>query len=139
MFDYRSALLDEIEAMGRSLVGRTLDQLSNDALLRVPSSAATKGKVGALYESSFGIEPNSRGEPDFIGARIELKSVPILRTGTEDKAKERISLGMIDWASLPSETWATAKARHKLERLMLIFYESHPLLPIGRFKTLVAG
>ncbi len=46
---------------------------------------------------------------------------------------------MIDWTSLATETWATAKARRKLEHLMLIFYEWHPLLPLGRFQTLVAG
>src|SRR3954466_8576220 len=94
-FDFRPAGRTEIEAKGRALIGRPLDSLSTDAALKYPSSARTKGKVGAIYESFFGIEPNSRGEPDFIGAGIELKSVPILRTGTEDRAKERISLGMI--------------------------------------------
>ena len=32
---------------------------------------------GRSYETFFGIEPNARAEPDFVGAGIELKSVPI--------------------------------------------------------------
>jgi DNA mismatch repair protein MutH len=138
-FDYRTASAREIEALGRDLIGRALDSFSTDPLLFKPSSAATKGKVGAIYEAYFGIAPNSRGGPDFIGAGIELKSVPILLVGTEARAKERISLGMIDWKSLPTETWATAHARRKLEHLMLIFYEWSPFRPLGYFSTLAAG
>ena len=51
---------------------------------------------------------------------------PNTPNGTEDRAKERISLGMIDWASLPTETWATAKARYKLEHLMLYLLRVAP-------------
>ena len=139
-FDYRTATPIEIESRARRLLGRPLDSLSSVAALRSPSSAATKGLVGAIYENFFGIEPNSRSEPDFTAAGIELKSVPIfLISGVEARAKERISLGMIDWTSLPSETWETAHARRKLENLMLIFYRWAPLRPIGSFETLVAG
>jgi DNA mismatch repair protein MutH len=138
-FPYRTATSVEIAARGSGLVGRRLDALSQNPVLRGPSSATTKGIVGRIYEAYFGIEPNQRPEPDFVGAGIELKSVPILLAGAEARAKERVSLGMIDWRSLPDESWETALARRKLEHLMLIFYEWSPLRPIGYFKTLVAG
>ena len=103
------------------------------------STPSTKGLVGRVYEAFFGIPRNSIAGPDFPGAGIELKSVPILRVGSEARAKERVSLGMIDWKSLPAETWESAHARRKLEHLMLIFYEWSPLRPLGYFKTLEAA
>ncbi len=138
-FDYRTATADEIEAEGQWLIGRPLDAISSVSDLLSPSSSSTKGVVGRVIEDYFGIERNSRAEPDFVGAGIELKSVPIQLTKVEARAKERVSLGMIDWASLTTETWATAKARHKLERLMLVFYEWSPLRPMGYFPILAAG
>ncbi len=138
-FDYRTATKDQIAEKAAEVVGRPLDSLSCDPLLRRPSSAQTKGVVGSIYESFFGMEPNSIAGPDFGSAEIELKSVPILLSGVEARAKERISLGMINWQSLPTETWETARARRKLEHLMLIFYAWSPLVPMGRFQALVAG
>jgi len=138
-FNYRTAAQDEIENEGRWLVGRTLDELETSTNLTRPSSPATKGMVGRAIEAYFGIEQNSRHEPDFRGAGIELKSVPIQRTRAEARAKERISLGMIDWVNLPLETWSTATARQKLEHLMLVFYEWSPFRPMGFFKVLAAG
>jgi DNA mismatch repair endonuclease MutH len=104
-----------------------------------PSSAQTKGVVGRIYEACFDIPQNSRPGPDFEGAAIELKSVPILFSGSEARAKERISVGMIDFDGLALETWETAHARRKLERLLLIFYRWEPFRPIASFKTLAAG
>jgi DNA mismatch repair endonuclease MutH len=104
-----------------------------------PSSPATKGVVGRIYEACFDIPQNSIAGPDFPGAGIELKSVPILITGNEARAKERISVGMINFERLGGEVWDTASVRKKLERLLLIFYGWEPLLPIARFRTLAAG
>jgi DNA mismatch repair protein MutH len=136
---YLTAPAEEIQSAAARLRGRQLDELQTGHDLRLPSSASTKGVVGRVYETYFGIPQNSVAGPDFPGAGIELKSVPILRVAREDRAKERISLGMIDWDALGNEVWPTAKARQKLEHLMLIFYDWHPLLPLGRFRTLVAG
>jgi DNA mismatch repair endonuclease MutH len=104
-----------------------------------PSSARTKGVVGRIYESSFGIPQNSIAGPDFPGAGIELKSVPILLMSGEARAKERISISMIDFMSLVTQTWESADVRKKLDRMLLIFYGWEPLLPIARFETLAAG
>ncbi len=103
-----------------------------------PSSAKNKGAVGKVYEFAFGIEPNSRPEADFPGAGIELKSVPIRIVTGEARAKERVSLTMINFLTLPSEQWDTAPVRKKLNDLLLIFYRWDPLQPIARFETLAA-
>lgn len=138
-FDFKTADATAIDRKGRALVGRPLDALSDRAELRRPSSASTKGVVGSVIERYFGIAQNSRPEADFVGAGIELKTVPILVTAIESRAKERISLGMIDWTALAGESWATAKARRKLEHLMLVFYGWEPYRPLGAFQVLAAG
>jgi DNA mismatch repair protein MutH len=136
-FDYRTASRTQIAAEAKRLVGRTLMEIDPRAPMR-PSSASTKGVVGGIYESAFGIQPNSVPGPDFPGAAIELKSVPVKVVGGEARAKERISLTMIDFDALPAETWETASVRKKLDDLLLIFYRWDPLLPIARFQTLAA-
>ncbi len=137
MFDYTTANRAQIGAEARTLVGKRLIDLDPSAPM-VPSSPQNKGAVGRIYEAAFGIEPNSRREADFPAAGIELKSVPIRLVGGEARAKERVSLTMIDYKSLPTEHWETAAIRKKLDDLLLIFYRWDPLLPIARFETLAA-
>jgi len=136
-FDYRMASREEIDAKARTLIGRDLRSIDPGAPMQ-PSSRRTKGVVGRIYESAFGIPANSIAGPDFPGAGIELKSVPIRIINGEVRAKERISLSMIDFDDLPNETWESARVRKKLDDLLLIFYRWDPLLPISRFKTLAA-
>ena len=137
-FPYTTASRDEIERRARELVGQILIDLDPTAPMQ-PSSPTTKGRVGAIYESAFDIPRNSIAGPDFPGADIELKSVPVLVAPGGAKAKERISIGMIDFDRLPTEEWATATVRKKVERLLLIFYRWEPYRPIASFRTLAAG
>ena len=136
-FDYRTATREQINEVARSLLGKRLIDL-DPSVPMVPSSPKNKGVVGMIYERAFGIPPNSRPEADFPGAGIELKSVPIKLISGEARAKERVSLTMIDFAALPAERWETARVRKKLNDLLLIFYRWDPLLPIARFETLAA-
>ena len=137
-FAYETATAADVEARAQSLVGRALIDIDPLAPM-VPSSARTKGIVGRIYEGAFDIPANSIAGPDFPGAAIELKSVPIMLARGEAKAKERISVGMIDFEALALETWDTASVRKKLDRILLIFYGWQPLQPIARFQTLASG
>jgi DNA mismatch repair protein MutH len=138
-FDYRTASAEEIEGQARRFVGRLLIDLQPTLAPMTPSSPQTKGIVGRVFEASFGIPQNSIPGPDFPGAGIELKSVPILIADAEPRAKERISIAMIDFAALAFQSWETADVRKKLDRMLMIFYGWEPLQPIARFKTLAAG
>jgi len=137
-FDYRTADRESIERAARRLVGKWLIDIDPSAPM-VSSSPTTKGVVGRIYESGFGIPANSIAGPDFPGAGIELKSVPILLVGGEARAKERISISMINFAKLAAQTWDSAEIRKKLDRMLMIFYGWEPLQPIARFRTLAAG
>jgi DNA mismatch repair protein MutH len=138
-FDYQTASEQEILARAGLLVGQRLNQVVDVPGLDVPPSAHTKGVVGAAYEAFFGIPPNSRSEADFSGACIELKSTAIIQEQDGPRAKERVSLGMIDYATLPTEDWQSASVRGKLERLLFCFYRWSPDSPIGEFVTLATG
>ena len=120
-FDYRTATRAEIEARAKGFERRWLIDLQPTLAPMVPSSPKTKGIVGRIYEASFGIPANSLPGPDFPAAAIELKSVPILVTGGEAKAKERISISMIDFARLVTQTWELADVRKKPESMLITF------------------
>jgi DNA mismatch repair endonuclease MutH len=139
LFPHATATVGEIQARAATFVGKTLIELKPNLAPMKVSSATTKGVVGRIYEACFDIPQNSRPGPDFERAAIELKSVPILFSGSEARAKERISVGMIDFDGMAAETWDTAHARRKLERLLLIFYRWEPFRPIASFETLAAG
>ena len=68
----------------------------------------------------------SRGTPlseaDFPGAGIELKVVPMRRTGRGLGIKERTVISMIDYDALVLQTWDTAKVRSKLH-ILFVFFE----------------
>ena len=72
-------------------------------------------------------------------ARIELKSVPVLVAGAEARAKERISVGMIDFEGLAVESGIRRVSGRSSSRMLLIFYGWQPLQPSRAFKTLAAG
>jgi DNA mismatch repair endonuclease MutH len=55
------------------------------------------------------------------------------------KAKERVSLGMINLRQVVSETWETAHVRRKLEHILFVFYGWLPTRPIGAFRTIATG
>ena len=137
-FDYRTATQPEIEEVARRFVGRLLIDLQPTAPMD-PSSPRNKGVVGRIYEATFGIPANSIRGPDFPGAGMELKSVPIILTGGEAKAKERISIAMIDFAGLRSRPGIRRKSGRNSIGCCMIFYGWEPLQPIARFKTLVTG
>lgn len=108
-----------IEEYGKRLVGKTLRQALER--LSVVHDYRGRGAFGQFLESYyFGIHPGNSSEPDFKGAGVELKSFPLMNSKKGLIAKERISLGMIDYMSLPSEQWETSAFRRKNSDLMLI-------------------
>jgi len=110
-----------IEAYACRLIGKTLRDAIND----LPESLVVggKGKFGNILERYyFGYMPNSRPEPDFPKAGVELKSTPLKRQGKRLVAKERLVLGNIDFMTLDTETWEKSSLLKKSRLLLLVFY-----------------
>lgn len=131
-FDYRTADRDEVMARAGQLRGRTIGDIAGTAP-EVISAAATKGHVGAIVESYFGILPNSVAGPDFTEAGIELKTVPVVRRGATYSVKERTFITMIDYGALAAEEWHTASIRRKLAAILLVFYDWRSTIEISDF------
>ena len=85
-----------------------------------------KGSVGNLIETyGFGIENNGIAEPDFIKESIELKILPLEKSGNTLKIKERTKICSINYKTLPLETWSESHARSKLKKILFIFTIHH--------------
>ena len=120
-FDYRTASEEEILAKAAELEGRLLGSISG-ARFTAATGAKGRAEVGHAIERHFRIPPNSSPLPDFPGAAIELKAVPLRRTGRGLGVKERTVVSIIDYMTLPEQTWATASVRKKL-RILFVFFE----------------
>jgi len=111
-----------ILAHAERLVGLSL----REALGELPPAidfASHKGGFGnALERYYFGYEPNSRPEPDFAEAEIELKATPLKVVRKKLVAKERLVLGMIDYMTVVSEEWESSSFIKKNSHLLLVFY-----------------
>ncbi len=133
-FDPRTATEYEIIARAQTLPGRRVGDLSDLTWKGEHSSAANKGAVGAIIERYFGIAPNTEQAPDFAGAGIELKVAPLVMDGQQARRiKERTSVTMIDFMALDGETWQTASVRPKIQRVLFVFYEWRPGVPVSDF------
>lgn len=135
-FDPRTADDARILARAAHLRGRRLGELSDLQWQGETSSALNKGAAGAVIERFFGIAANSEQAPDFEAAGIELKVAPLVMEGSAPRRiKERTSVTMIDFMQLDTESWATASVRPKLQRILFVFYEWRPDVPVREFEV----
>ncbi len=114
-----------IETYARRLVGHSLrEMLAEDARTVYQTG---KGRLGDVVERSyFGINPGNVSGPDFEQAGVELKTTPLKRVGKKLKAKERLSLQMIDYMSIHREEWETSSFLRKNALILLLFYLFEP-------------
>src|SRR5207245_2698374 len=83
-----------------------------------PARGTTRGDVGGQIERAFGLATSGAAEPDFATAGIELKSVPLRRTGMTWRTKERTTISMIDYVAVGHEPdWEHASVRKKLQKI----------------------
>lgn len=73
-------------------------KVAEEAVKELNVQLKDKGKLGLLIEFlHFGVRRNSRAEPDFPLAGVELKTTGIQQLKKEVVAKERLSLGLINY------------------------------------------
>ena len=89
-----------------------------------------KGAIGTVLEESwFGYTPNSKAEPDFAEAGVELKATPYVKTKTGIRAKERLVCNIINYMTEYSKTFYTSDFWHKCETILIMSYEHKPDCP----------
>lgn len=121
-FDGDTATEAEILSHAKKLKGKPLRDWVSASGTVSESKPGDKGAVGQLVERAFGLKRSSEQRPDFGAAGIELKVVPLKRGSKSVRSKERTSVSMIDYGALVTETWANAKVRKKIEKILFVFY-----------------
>lgn len=112
-----------IEKYGKKMIGKTLGEIlnSNNEIVSedfaIYNNAKHKGKVGHLIEKEyFGIERNSKQEPDFKEANVELKVSP--KTENPIKLKDILEQCVDEKYYIKEglEKWKILKGAKKIER-----------------------
>lgn len=117
---YDNTSKESILEHGRLLLGKTLRDLHPDAV----EHSTGKGRMGQSVEKfHFGYAPNSKAEPDFAEAGVELKCTPmkIIADGSM-VSKERLVLNIIDYVDEAEKNFYTSSFWHKNKLLLLMFY-----------------
>jgi DNA mismatch repair protein MutH len=117
----------ELLESASNIAGMTLQQIANQHGLTTPDNQLHhKGWVGQLLELSLGASAGSRPEPDFQHIGIELKTLPLNRSGSP---KESTFVCAINLSNIESH-WEESLVKHKLSRVLWIPIEADPEIPL---------
>lgn len=126
ILNYDLSSKDSILSHAKKLENKTiLWTLENVSDKPVEINLKNKGNIGNFIEKYwFGIENNSKPEPDFEEAGIELKVVPLKRNAKNQLViKERTKVCSLNYMTILDEEWSTSHAKRKLNKVLFVFYE----------------
>lgn len=114
-------LLDYTE----NIKGKKFKDIDSLGLLSNPKMKKDKGLLGKIVETGFyHYSLNSNSEADFSDLGIELKTAGFIRNKNSTiRAKERLSLSMIDYNSIIYEEYEFSKLIFKNKKILIIWYE----------------
>jgi len=116
---------DENSILDRAqlIKGKTLDYISKKSPFEnFKLDKTNKGEVGNFVEKEwFGLKNNSRPEPDFIEAGIELKVSPV-KDNKLKSIKENMKVCSINYSKLIDETWDESHVKQKVRKVLMIYY-----------------
>ena len=118
-YDPRS--ITSILNYAKGLEGSTLAEKCNPDIKE--GNLSGKGNFGQYLEKYyFGFNPNNNPEPDFSYVGVELKTGAIKRTTKGFRAKERLSIGAINFKDIVNETFETSHLWEKIKKPLLVFH-----------------
>jgi DNA mismatch repair endonuclease MutH len=120
MIEIKIETEDDLLERASQLKGKTITEIFQGEI-----NEKNKGNIGNIIEShGFGIKNNNDARPDFEALGIELKVLPLKRLGDKSlTVKERTKICLINYKKLIEEKWDSSHARHKLYRILFVFYE----------------
>ena len=122
---------DEAELVERAatLAGLSLAELAARFDVPVPPDLRrAKGFVGSLVERALGASAGSRALPDFPELGIELKTLPVDRTGAP---VESTFVCTIPLTEIGQVEWADSRVRRKLAMVLWMPVEGERQIPVG--------
>ena len=132
-FDYDKTNKESILEFSKKLLGKTLEEaVAPDVVVPIPG----RGGLGQLVELYFfGIENNSRQEPDFPEAQLELKVTPLKELRNNTLAiKERLVCTMIDFSKDHSIPFEESHFLSKCAYMLIPFYLHRDGVPVYKLK-----
>ena len=111
---------EDVLKQARLIRGKSLLEIVGK---KIHINPGNKGAFGQLVESyGFGIPTNSSTEPDSQPVGIELKVVPLKKSGRTWTVKERTKICMMDYHKLVKEQWTNSHCKSKLTQILFVFY-----------------
>lgn len=141
--NYKDASIEDILRRADELVGSSIHELLSDErqdyfpwvsleeVRGLDKFIKGKGPVGvAVEELVFGMKADNKQEADFTAAGVELKTTGLkeqkIKTARgaagELVAKERLTLGLINYKKVVNENWLDSTVVKKCSALLLLFY-----------------
>lgn len=119
----------ELMRQASRLAGYTLSELAALAGLPIPPDLRRdKGWIGILLELWLGASAGSKPEQDFAAIGVELKTIPIDRSG---RPLETTFVCVAPLTGNTGVTWETSHVRHKLKRVLWVPVEGERAIPLG--------
>ena len=123
------ASIDELMQRAESMAGLTLGQLANYHEIETPKDLKRhKGWVGQLIELELGALAGSKPEQDFVHLGVELKTIPVSRTG---KVLETTYVTVAPLTDIQGLTWQNSVVCHKLQQVLWIPVQGDRDIPLA--------
>ncbi|WP_392566441.1 DNA mismatch repair endonuclease MutH [Utexia brackfieldae] len=122
----------ELELLKRAahIAGYTMGEIADCLNLPIPENLKRdKGWVGQLLETYLGAQAGSKPEQDFADLGIELKTIPVDKTG------QPLETTFVCVAPLMANygiTWQTSHVRYKLQKVLWIPVEGSRDIPLAQ-------
>lgn len=120
----------ELLERARAIAGQTIYALARRLDQATPTQPQhAKGWTGQLIELALGADAASRAQPDFRALGIELKTLPVLRSGKPKESTYVCTVPLLD--NCESE-WTASWVRRKLQQVLWIPFEADPAIPLAQ-------
>lgn len=118
---------DELLERCMFIAGMTFSQLAHYLQVHIPSQMSSrKGWIGQLLELFLGADAGNQAKPDFQRLSIELKTLPLGRSG---KPSESTYVTSIPLLTIHQQNWYSSQCYAKLKRVLWIPIEGDVAIP----------
>ncbi|CAG9295796.1 DNA mismatch repair endonuclease MutH [Celerinatantimonas diazotrophica] len=122
--------ITELLERAQAIAGLSLQELANQVQIELPLNAKKeKGWTGQLIELSLGATAGSKPIQDFPQLGVELKSLPIDRSG---RPLESTYVCMTQLLHAHGETWQQSSVRNKLSHVLWVPVLAERSIPIAQ-------
>lgn len=119
----------ELLERARNLAGRRIGELARAFDREVPADPVrAKGFIGELIEVALHASAGSRPVPDFEHLGVELKTIPVNRSGQPRESTHVCAVPLLNNVAI---TWETSLVRRKLQRVLWLPYLAEPATPLA--------